>query len=202
MDLKGEYRIHSSREYVWELINNPDVLRQCIPGCTALEGNPENGFDATVTTKIGPVKANFSGSVQLTNINAPESYTISGEGQGGVAGFAKGYADVFLKQDGSEVILTYQAEAQVGGKLAQLGSRLIASTSKKLADEFFSKLTDYINHSAGAEPEIAPQPHEAAIDSNPVHVNFVQPNTKRRGRYIFCGLLVVAAITTLIAKYA
>ena len=138
MDLTGEYRIPARREKVWAMLNDPDVLRDCIPGCEMLEGSPEEGFSARVTTKIGPVKATFNGAVTLSNVDPPASYTISGEGKGGVAGFAKGGADVHLAEQGSETVLTYAAKAQVGGKLAQLGSRLIDSTAKKLADEFFS----------------------------------------------------------------
>lgn len=140
MDLKGEYRIAAPRKHVWELINDPDVLRDCIPGCESLEGSPESGFTARVITKIGPVKATFAGEVTLSNVVAPQSLTISGEGKGGVAGFAKGGADVHLAEDGADAVLTYLAQAQVGGKLAQLGARLIDSTAKKLADEFFEKL--------------------------------------------------------------
>lgn len=141
MDLKGEYRILAPRDEVWAMINDPEVLRACIPGCDSLEGNPDDGFTARVTTKIGPVKATFEGVVKLGNVKAPESYTISGEGKGGVAGFAKGGADVHLADVGGDTILTYVARAQVGGKLAQLGARLIDSTAKKLADEFFASLT-------------------------------------------------------------
>ena len=138
MELKGEYRIPAPREAVWALLNDPAVLRDCIPGCETLDGSPGEGFSARVTTKIGPVKATFNGAVTLSNVNAPESYTISGEGKGGVAGFAKGGADVHLAEDGADTVLTYVANAQVGGKLAQLGSRLIDSTAKKLADQFFA----------------------------------------------------------------
>ena len=138
MELKGEYRIPAPRERVWAMLNDPAVLKECIPGCESLEGSPAEGFAARVTTKVGPVKATFNGEVTLSNINPPESYTISGEGKGGVAGFAKGGADVHLAEDGGGTVLTYAVNAQVGGKLAQLGSRLIDSTAKKLADEFFS----------------------------------------------------------------
>ena len=138
MELKGEYRIPAPRERVWSMLNDPAVLRECIPGCETLNGSIEEGFSARVTTKVGPVKATFNGNVELSNVNAPESYTISGEGKGGVAGFAKGGADVHLAEDGGETVLTYTANAQVGGKLAQLGARLIDSTAKKLADQFFS----------------------------------------------------------------
>jgi carbon monoxide dehydrogenase subunit G len=138
MELKGEYRIAAPRDQVWVMLNDPDVLRECIPGCESLEGSPTEGFSARVTTKVGPVKATFTGSVALTNLNPPESYRISGEGKGGVAGFAKGGADVRLAADGADTLLTYSANAQVGGKLAQLGARLIDSTAKKLADQFFA----------------------------------------------------------------
>jgi uncharacterized protein len=137
MEMKGEYRIPAPRERVWAMLNDPDVLRECIPGCQSLDKSGDDKFAAKVTTKIGPVKATFNGEVALTNINAPQSYTISGEGKGGAAGFARGGADVHLAEDGSDTILTYEANAKVGGKLAQLGSRLIDSTAKKLADQFF-----------------------------------------------------------------
>ena len=138
MELKGEYRIAAPRDQVWVMLNDPDVLRECIPGCESLEGSAADGFSARVTTKVGPVKATFTGSVTLTNVNPPESYRISGEGKGGVAGFAKGGADVHLATEGADTLLTYTANAQVGGKLAQLGARLIDSTAKKLADQFFA----------------------------------------------------------------
>jgi carbon monoxide dehydrogenase subunit G len=149
MDLKGEYRITASRERVWAMLNDAAVLRECIPGCESLEGSAADGFAARVTTKVGPVKATFNGAVTLSNVNPPESYTISGEGKGGVAGFAKGGADVHLAADGADTVLTYTVHAQVGGKLAQLGSRLIDSTAKKLADEFFASFAE----KAGAAPE-------------------------------------------------
>src|SRR3712207_7892821 len=104
MELKGEYRIPAPRDQVWAMLNDPGVLRDCIPGCESLEGSASEGFSARVTTKIGPVKATFNGSVSLSNLNPPESYTISGEGKGGVAGFAKGGADVLLREDGSDKI--------------------------------------------------------------------------------------------------
>lgn len=137
MELQGEYRIPAPRERVWDMLNDPEVLRACIPGCQELEGSPEEGFAAKVKLKIGPVSATFTGEVTLSNMNPPESYTISGEGKGGVAGFAKGGADVHLAEEGDETILTYKVDAKVGGKLAQLGSRLIKSTSDKLATQFF-----------------------------------------------------------------
>ncbi len=138
MDLTGEERITAPRDVVWAALNDPEVLKQCIPGCQSLDMKSPTELAATVKLKIGPVSATFNGEVTLSNINAPESYTISGEGKGGIAGFAKGGADVTLKEDGGETILQYQASAQVGGKIAQLGARLIDSTSQKLAHQFFS----------------------------------------------------------------
>ncbi len=144
MEMNGEERIAASREVVWTALNDPEVLRQCIPGCQSLEMTGDNEMAATVKLKIGPVSATFKGAVTLENINAPESYTIAGEGKGGIAGFAKGGADVSLREDGSDTILTYDVKAQVGGKLAQLGSRLIDSTSKKLAGQFFEKFGEVV----------------------------------------------------------
>ena len=140
------------------MLNDPPVLRECIPGCESLEGNPADGFSARVTTKIGPVKATFNGAVTLSNVNPPESYTISGEGKGGVAGFAKGGADVHLAEDGADTVLTYAANAQVGGKLAQLGSRLIDSTSKKLADQFFAAFAAKAGAPVGRAAAAAAEP--------------------------------------------
>ncbi len=138
VDMSGEERIEAPLEKVWEGLNDPAVLKACIPGCESLE-KTDTGLAATVVLKIGPIKAKFDGAVELRNLNPPHSYTIQGEGKGGIAGFAKGGADVTLAADGADAtILTYTAKADVGGKIAQLGSRLIQSTSKKLAAQFFS----------------------------------------------------------------
>lgn len=182
MELKGEYRIPAPRERVWAMLNEPEVLRSCIPGCESLTGSPESGFSARVTTKIGPVKATFDGAVALSNVRPPEGYTISGEGKGGVAGFAKGGAHVQLAEDGTDTILTYAVNAQVGGKLAQLGARLIDSTAKKLADQFFASFARLASEApAPAVPDVpaadapppagpaAPAP-ETASDAGPARV--------------------------------
>jgi carbon monoxide dehydrogenase subunit G len=166
MDLKGEYRIRASRNDVWAMINDPQVLKDCIPGCDSLDGSLEDGFTARVTTKIGPIKATFDGSVKLNNIQAPESYTISGEGKGGVAGFAKGGADVHLAEAEGETILSYTAKAQVGGKLAQLGARLIDSTAKKLADEFFASLAARASAPAAAVEQGSAAYEAVIVDGN------------------------------------
>lgn len=145
MDMTGEHRIAAPREVVWQALNDDAVLRECIPGCTELEKKSDTELAAVVVQKIGPVKAKFAGEVELTNINQPESYTIQGEGKGGVAGFAKGAADVHLAEDGDGTLLTYQVHAKVGGKLAQLGSRLIDATARKLAAKFFDNFQAHLN---------------------------------------------------------
>jgi carbon monoxide dehydrogenase subunit G len=138
MDMQGEERIEAPIQTVWEALNDPEVLKACIPGCESLEKKSDTNLEAVVTLKIGPIKAKFQGAVELKNLKPPHSYTIQGEGKGGIAGFAKGGADVTLKEDGAAAtVLTYTAKADVGGKMAQLGSRLINSTSKKLAGQFF-----------------------------------------------------------------
>ena len=142
MELSGEHFVLATRERVWELLNDPEVLMQCIPGCEEIALEGDDRFTATVVLKIGPVKAKFNGAVELQDKRFPESYRIAGEGKGGIAGFAKGGADVHLSTAAGGTTLTYRAHAQVGGKIAQLGSRLIKSTSAKLADQFFSKFTE------------------------------------------------------------
>lgn len=144
MDMSGEYRIEASIDKVWAAIQNPDILKAAIPGCEELEKTSDTEMNAKVALKIGPVKAKFSGEVELQDMIEPTSLKIQGEGKGGIAGFAKGGADVQLAADGDETILTYTAKAQVGGKIAQLGSRLIQSTAAKLADKFFANLKDQL----------------------------------------------------------
>ncbi len=146
VDMQGEERIGASIDKVWEALNDPIVLKVCIPGCESLEKKSDKELAATVALKIGPIKARFNGEVELQNLQPPHSYTIAGEGKGGIAGFAKGGADVTLKEDGPDAtILVYVAKADVGGKIAQLGSRLIQSTSKKLAAQFFSEFNKKVS---------------------------------------------------------
>ena len=144
MDMTGSQRIEASREVVYAALNDVDVLRQCIPGCETVEMTSENEMTAKVTLKIGPVKASFSGKVTLSDLDPPNGYTITGEGSGGAAGFAKGGAKVSLEADGNATVLHYTVDAQIGGKLAQLGGRLIDATSKKLAGDFFEKFSEVV----------------------------------------------------------
>ena len=143
--IEGEERIAAPVDKVWAGLNDPAVLKEAIPGCQSLEMKSPTEMAATVVLKIGPIKATFNGEVTLKNLNPPHSYTIQGEGKGGIAGFAKGGADVTLTPDGEETVLKYAAKADVGGKIAQLGSRLISSTSKKLAGEFFSTFGEKVS---------------------------------------------------------
>ena len=153
MDMNGEYRISAPRSRVWEALNDPEILKQCIPGCEEIEKQSDTEMTAKVVAKVGPVKAKFGGKVTLSDIDAPNGYTITGEGSGGAAGFGKGGAKVNLVEDGSDTVLSYTAHAQVGGKLAQIGSRLIDGTARKMADDFFAKFTQVVGQPVEAAAE-------------------------------------------------
>ncbi|WP_170529475.1 SRPBCC family protein [Ruegeria arenilitoris] len=144
MELTDEIRIAAPRDAVYRALNDPEVLRECIPGCEELIQTAPNELEAKVVLKIGPVKARFAGEVTLDQTNAPDGFSLVGEGKGGAAGFAKGGADVTLTEDGDETVLTYTAKVDVGGKIAQLGSRLIAGTAKKLSGKFFTRFGEVV----------------------------------------------------------
>lgn len=160
MDMTGERRIHAPRQRVWDALNDPEMLRAAIPGCESVTRTAEDAFEAKVALRIGPMAAKFGGKVRLENVNAPASYTITGEGDGGAMGFAKGGADVALEEVGpEETLLTYTARAQVGGKMAQLGARLIDATAKQMSDQFFDRFA------AALAPPPPPAPAEAAPEA-------------------------------------
>ncbi|MAD36969.1 MAG: carbon monoxide dehydrogenase [Tistrella sp.] len=166
MELSGEYRIPAAPETVWAKLVDPAALKDCIPGCQSVEQTGENQYAAVVTAKIGPVKATFNGQVTLSDFDPPKSYRIAGEGKGGAAGFGKGTADVTLEPDGAGgTILRYTADAQVGGKMAQLGARLIQGTVQKLADEFFAKFAELAAASEPATPAATPAAAPATADT-------------------------------------
>jgi uncharacterized protein len=152
MDMTGERRIAASRTEVWAALNDVGVLKRCIPGCETLEKQSDTDMVARAKLQVGPVKATFNGKVKLSDLDPPNGYRISGEGSGGVAGYAKGGAVVRLSDDGGGTLMTYEVKADVGGKLAQLGGRLIDSTARKLADEFFETFTSIVGPSAPAPP--------------------------------------------------
>lgn len=157
MDMTGERRIPAPRQRVWDALNDPEMLRAAIPGCESVTRTAEDAFEAKVAVKIGPMAAKFGGKVRLENISAPASYTITGEGNGGAMGFAKGGADVALEELGpEETLLRYAVKAQVGGKMAQLGARLIDSTAKQMSDQFFDRFAAAVAPPPPAPAEAAP----------------------------------------------
>jgi len=148
IDISGEAFLPAKKALVWEMLNDTDTLRACIPGCESLEKTSEGGFAAVASVKIGPVKARFKGSVKLEDMDPPNSYRIVGAGEGGVAGFAEGGARVRLEVSDGGTILKYEAEAKVGGKLAQIGNRLVGGVAKKMADQFFANFADAVSERA------------------------------------------------------
>jgi len=155
LELKDEIRINAPREQVYAALNDPEILRQAIPGCESLQKNSDTEFEAVVTSKVGPLTARLKGSVQLSNLNPPEGYTLSGEGKGGPAGFAKVRAQVALTEDGAATLLRYEVKADVGGKLGQLGGPIIDRTARKLAGEFFQQFESLVS-APGVGEETAP----------------------------------------------
>jgi len=207
MEMTGEYKIPAPRQKVWEALNDPEILKACIPGCQELNKESDTELSATVKSKVGPVSATFKGKVTLSDIDAPNGYKISGEGTGGVAGFAKGGAEVSLVDDGDGTLLNYTATGQVGGKLAQIGSRLIDSTAKKMANEFFGKFADVVaadnaapEASAEAEASAAPAP-EAAPAATPAAPEATAAAPAQSGGgispVVWVGGLIVAVVVVL-----
>lgn len=161
MEMKEEIRINAPRDRVFTALNDPEVLKRAIPGCEDLEKLSDTDFTATVVIKVGPVKASFKGEVTLSDLNPPESYAISGHGKGGPAGFARGGARIQLLDEGEVTLLRYEVKVDVGGKLAQLGGRLIDGTSKRLAAQFFESFKEIVGAPAPARAA-APEPERAA----------------------------------------
>jgi carbon monoxide dehydrogenase subunit G len=159
MQMSGEREIAADRETVWAALMEPEVLKECVPGAQEVTGNPQDGYEATVTQKVGPVKATFKGMVTFSEMTQPESLRLEGEGKGGAAGFAKGAADVRLEEVEGGTKLSYDVEAKVGGKLAQLGSRIVDGFAKKMADQFFSNLEEVIVGPKGPKED---EPEEQA----------------------------------------
>ena len=168
MDMNGEVHLPASREAVWKALNDPEILKQAIPGCEEIVKLSDTEMTAKVAARVGPVSAKFAGKVTLSDLDPPNGYTISGEGQGGVAGFAKGGAKVNLKDESGGTLLSYTVQAQVGGKLAQIGSRLIDATARKMAEEFFARFAAAVSAPAPAAAgapsaeAVAPAPPEPA----------------------------------------
>ena len=189
MDMTGEYRIAAPREKVWEALNDPEILAQCIPGCEEIVKLSDTDFTARVMAEVGPVKARFTGKLTLSDPDPPTSYKISGEGQGGDAGFAKGDAQVRLEDDGGVTVLRYTVHATVGGKLAQIGARLIDGTARKMADEFFGKFTALV----GPAEVVAEAPAAAAPSPAPA-----EPEPGLSPLLWIPGVLAIVAILLLV----
>jgi carbon monoxide dehydrogenase subunit G len=181
MEFTGRYIIPASPEAVWAAINDPEILKACIPGCEQMEKTDPTHFLAATTLKIGPVKATFKGRVELTEMDPPKRCVLKGEGQGGVAGFARGEAEVLLTPDGSGTVLSYTAKATVGGKLAQIGQRLIDGAAKQIADNFFSRFAAVVGTApveAAVPDNVAPEFATAA----PPLVESAPPVVESQGR--------------------
>ena len=163
MEMNGERVLAVPRAKAWEALNDPTVLRECIPGCDSLELTAENQYQVVMTAAVGPVKAKFKGKLTLSDVEPPSSYKLTFDGQGGVAGFAKGGATVALADEGSSTRLSYAVNASVGGKLAQIGSRLIDSAAKKFADDFFNRFQERLVQDVEAGENIALPPSGEAV---------------------------------------
>ena len=148
MEVRGEYQIASTREQVWAALNDPEILKACIPGCESIDKISDTEFAAKVTVAVGPVRAKFNTSLKLENVQAPESYTLVGSSKGGAAGFGKGTADITLSETDGGALLGYVAELRVGGKLAQVGSRLVLGATRKTADDFFGSFSKILDPNA------------------------------------------------------
>ncbi|HEY2616954.1 MAG TPA: carbon monoxide dehydrogenase subunit G [Acetobacteraceae bacterium] len=171
MDMTGERRIEAPRQTVWQALNDPTVLKASIPGCESLEKLSDTDMKATAAVRIGPISSRFSGAVHLSDLDPPNGYTISGEGQGGVAGFAKGGAKVRLEDAGGGTLLRYEVHAQVGGKIAQLGARLIDASAKQMADAFFDRFSNQV---APAPAPVA-EPHAESGYAAPPPQSAISP---------------------------
>jgi len=194
MDMTGKYRIPASKQAVWDAMNDPEVLKASIPGCDSVEKISDTELKAKVTLKIGPVKAKFAGDVKLSDMDPPNGYTISGKGKGGAAGFGSGSATVSMTEDGGETILTYSAKASVGGKIAQVGQRLIDSTSKKLVDEFFANFVEHLAATGVSTPRASDSP---APDDR--ETNAAKPEKSNKSWLVIAGIIIIGVIALGIA---
>ena len=183
MKLTGSYKLNVKKEVVWKALNDSNILKQCIPGCESFEEESDNIFNATATNQIGPMNATFSGTVKLSNIKENQSYTLSGEGNSSV-GFANGSADVKLKEENSITTLTYEVNINVGGKIAQLGSRLIDGVAKKMADYFFGRFADLVS------------PIEKKVSFNKDRV--VELKSNFLNKYIYSAIFILLLLIVVI----
>ncbi|MDE8347970.1 MAG: carbon monoxide dehydrogenase subunit G [Acidocella sp.] len=189
MDMSGDRLIAAPRAKVWDALNDPEILKQCIPGCETIEKLSDTQLKATAAIKLGPIAARFTGNVQLSELDPPNGYIISGEGQGGVAGFAKGGATVKLTDEAEGTRLAYVVNAQIGGKMAQLGARLIDSTAKQMAEAFFTKFSAIL----------APEPSVTKTTETPHHESTDTTADPSNPQFfgLPLGVIIAAALATL-----
>lgn len=197
MEMTGEFHIPAPRQQVWEALNDPEILKQCIPGCETIEKVSDTEFTAKVVAKVGPVRASFGGKVNLSDLDPPKGYTISGEGSGGVAGFAKGSAKVDLDEEGGEAtLLKYAVQAHVGGKLAQIGSRLVDAAANKVAGQFFSAFNEKVGaaHGSGHAEEQHDDHHPEPVARDPDLPKVSEGSLS----FFAAGVLVVFTVALLV----
>jgi len=195
MDMKGEFRIPVPQDVVWRALNDAEILKASIPGCDELIRESDTAFKGRISAAVGPVRAKFSGTATLSDIDAPNGYTLTGSGSGGAAGMVKGGATVRLVTEGSETVLQYEANAQVAGKLAQIGSRLIDMAAKKMADDFFGNFVAQLQPAAvePPEPETPPTPPPVAEERAVEAVaETVAPTRKAWLVFALVALIIVA----------
>ena len=188
MKLTGSYKLNVKKEIVWQALNNPDILKQCIPGCESFEKESDTIFSATATNQIGPMNATFSGSVTLSNIKKNQSYTLSGEGQSPV-GFANGKADIKITEDNGSTTLSYEVNVNIGGKVAQLGSRLIDGVAKKMSDYFFGRFADLVAPIIKEEKETGTVIEEKRVKE--IKSNFLN-------KYIYSAAVILILLVVVI----
>ena len=193
MEMKGEQLIPAPQQVVWDALNEPAVLKVCVPGCESIEKSGDNEYQVLMVARVGPVSAKFKGKLTLSDINPPSSYSISFEGQGGAAGFAKGSAQVRLSSAGAHTKLSYEVKANVGGKLAQIGSRLVDAAAKKVADDFFRNFNEKAASLQRPGAEAHEEDHAAAASSDP-DLPDVSDTTLR---FLAAGALVVFAVSLI-----
>lgn len=202
MQMTGDQRIAAPRARVWQALNDPDVLKRCIPGCQLLEKEADDRLKATVEVKIGPIGARFNGAVTLSDLDPPNGYTITGEGQGGTVGFAKGGAKVRLADDGAGTLLTYEVEAQVGGRLAQLGGPIIDATAKQLAGKFFQQFGEVVapaaEAAAPAEAGAPPSGAAAAAARAPAPTRALSPAPAAAPRGVPAAWILALCVAALV----
>ena len=197
MEMTGEQLIHASQADTWTALNDPEILKACVPGCESIERTSDTEYVVQMTARVGPVSAKFKGRMMLSNIKPPDSYSISFEGQGGVAGFAKGSADVSLAAEGQDTRLSYKVKANVGGKLAQIGSRLVDAAANKVANDFFNAFNEKVGkpaHAAGHDHHDEHHPEPVPRDPDLPQVSDATLSFFAAGALV---VFVVALITLL-----